>query len=170
MKSASWGTVQRFYREIIIPHAGKDCLIWPFSRNRQGRAQFYREGTCREVARVLCRDVHGLPPTDKLEAAHTCGKGHLGCVNRKHIRWKTKEENEADKLIHGTLLRGARFYATKLTEQQVLDIFSLKGIISQRKLAARYNISRRSIEGIHDGQSWGWLTSQGRKPCRAMIG
>lgn len=58
------------------------------------------DGVMCRVHRLVCIRRHGPPPTDDLEAAHSCG--NAGCVNPRHIRWATRFENAADKKLHGT--------------------------------------------------------------------
>lgn len=67
-----------------------------------GAAQINLGGRSVIVARMVCEEVNGPPPTPAHQAAHSCGKGHLGCITPQHLRWATQVENEADKLIHGT--------------------------------------------------------------------
>lgn len=81
-----------------------ECLIWPFHRNDSGYP-YITDGTKKKrVTRVLCEEANGATPSPQHEAAHSCGNGHLGCVNRHHLRWATHIENEKDKITHGTRL------------------------------------------------------------------
>lgn len=50
----------------------------------------------------MCQKAHGDPPSPKHDAAHSCGRGHEGCVNPNHLSWKTKKQNQADRITHGT--------------------------------------------------------------------
>lgn len=50
------------------------------------------------VARLVLEWAAGPPPTDLHEAGHTCPKGENEiCVNPEHLRWMTRDENEAHK-------------------------------------------------------------------------
>lgn len=80
-----------YRRNVIGPwmEAHKDydkngCLIWPFARNPDGRAM--GGGRYAIAARNMCELVNGSPPFPEAEAAHSCGKGHLGCIHPRHIR------------------------------------------------------------------------------------
>ncbi|MBD9519322.1 hypothetical protein IB262_05365 [Ensifer sp. ENS02] len=73
------------------------------------------------------------------------------------MSWKTKAENEADKLKHGTKARGERHGSAKLTEQQVRSMRALKGLESNAVIAQRYGISERQTKLILNGGSWSWL-------------
>jgi len=152
------GVPQRYLAEIILPYDGDDCLTWPFGRTADGYGGINIDGNKMEVHRVVCIEVYGLPPSPTHQAAHSCGKGREGCVNPHHLRWATPAENTGDKHAHGTVIRGADYAQAKLSERQVREIMSLRGIVSQRKLALAYNVSRSTISMIHLGENWGWLT------------
>jgi hypothetical protein len=77
----------------------RKCLFWPYSRDNHGYAQISTGERPRRVHRLVCIEVHGKPPR-KHEAAHTCGNGHLGCVNPLHLKWKTHADNQRDILVH----------------------------------------------------------------------
>lgn len=70
------------------------------------------------MSRVVCERVNGPAPTEKHETAHGCGNSW--CVNKRHLRWATHIENEADKLIHGTRKPSRpRCRAVKSREQDI---------------------------------------------------
>jgi hypothetical protein len=156
----SRGTAGRFYREEVIPCTSHECLVWPFARTRHGYGKMRQDGKAVSVSRQACEEVHGPPPTPKHEAAHSCGKGHEGCVNPKHLYWATREENLADTLEHGTRNRGERHGHSKLTEAEVRQIRGLRGKKSQEELAALFGVSRANIHAIHARKTWGWLQEE----------
>lgn len=134
-----------------------DCIAWPFNRNSAGYGAVWIDGKKRPVHRVVCARAHGEPPTPEHEAAHSCGNGHLGCINRKHLCWKTAVENAADKLTHGTDGRGEKNTSAKLTESDVLEIRRLRGIETQRSVAAMFGVGRTTVGMIQCRRNWGWL-------------
>lgn len=148
---------RRFYHEVVLQYDGDDCLIWPYTRNGCGYGRIQRNGKRREVHRVLCEDTKGPPPTPKHESAHSCGKGHLGCVTKGHLSWKTHKENNDDKLAHGTHNRGERHPLAKLTEAEARQILNLKGKERQVDIAKRFGISKTQVSAIQTGQKWQWL-------------
>lgn len=139
-----------------VDHTGDECLIWPFSRTRQGYSQIVpQEGVEDHSAhRVMCRLKHGDPPTPEHFAAHDCGNGHLGCVHPEHLYWATPQQNTMDRYRHGTMLFGAEAPAAKLTTAQVREIRSLKGIEKQRDIAARMGVSKSLVGAIQRGEVW----------------
>lgn len=96
------GAAASYFKEVVLPYRGQDCLIWPFSDKGNGYAQIMRNRRPAVVSRLVCAEVHGPAPSQEYQAAHSCGNGDLGCVSPSHISWKTSAENEADKKDHGT--------------------------------------------------------------------
>lgn len=135
---------------------GDDCLIWPFGRGQRGYGKIGAKRSTKFAHRLMCEYRHGPPPTAKHEAAHSCGRGHLGCVNPQHLSWKTRLENCADMQVHGTVIRGERQWKTKLTTVEVIAIRSSKGL-SRKELAEKYGVHRFTIGNILRRSTWGWL-------------
>lgn len=154
----SRGEPLRFINEVVLSYSGDDCLIWPYGRNADGRAQCRIDGKQTYVQRYVCKIAHGEPPTPKHESAHSCGKGHLGCVAKSHLSWKTMKENQADRLIHGTSPRGENSGSAKLTEPQVIEIRALRGLEPTRAIAKRYSVSPQTVSAIQTGRKWAWLS------------
>lgn len=151
------GAPQRYLVEVVVPFAGQECLVWPFARTGVGYGHLIYEGRQRTAHRVACELVHGAAPSPKHEAAHLCGKGHEGCVNPTHLQWKTSAENKADKVLHGTALRGAKNHKTTLTEDQVLEIRALRGVVRGKDLAQRFGVCPATITGVQKRTIWAWL-------------
>jgi hypothetical protein len=149
------GAPQKFIETALSHQDDKECLFWPYSRTGGGYAKW--SNTTEEtqlVCRIICKGIKGPPPTARHEAAHSCGRGHLGCVNPHHLEWKTSSENEADKIIHGTDSIGERSGKAKLTWVKVWEIKALKGKLSGRKVAATYDVSKATIYCIWNGKLW----------------
>jgi len=84
----------------ILPYDGDDCLAWPYATDQDGYGLGEIDGKVRRAHRYICALAHGEPPTPKHEAAHSCGNGHLGCVNPGHLRWATCLENQRERWEH----------------------------------------------------------------------
>jgi len=132
-----------------VEHQGEECLIWPQSRNYQGYGQLGYFGKVRKAHHIMCLLVHGPAPTARHEAAHNCGKGHLGCVHPKHVEWKTRIENAMDTIMHGTYFKGApRRLNFKLAEEiRASDLSCVN-------LAKQYNVSVSAIFKVRRGETW----------------
>lgn len=138
-------------------HVGDECLPWPFGRTGSGYGALEIDGRAISAHRWMCAEVYGPPPTPSHEAAHSCGRGHLGCVNPGHIRWATHSDNLADRLDHGTATIGEANGFAKLTEADVREIRSGAGRVTQRDLAERYGVDPSNISQIQLRKSWSWL-------------
>lgn len=156
-KAAATGELLKFYNETVKRYDGEDCLIWPYSKDGNGYGRMYVDGKAVTVSRFLCGDINGEPPTKSHQAAHLCGNGHLGCVTKSHLVWKTVAENHADKVGHGTHNRGEKCPVSKLTEEDVVGIRSLRGIEKLDEIASRYGITKSTVKAIHYRRSWAWM-------------
>ena len=150
------GEPLKFLTDVVLTYDGDDCLTWPYARNTQGYGNITLGGRTRKVSRVVCETVYGPPPTKTHHAAHSCGRGHLGCVTKGHLSWKTPAGNMADKAMHGTG-RGELLTQSKLTEENVRYIRSRRGIETQASLAARFNVSQSRISSVQNRIDWAWL-------------
>jgi hypothetical protein len=150
------GEPMRFLREVAAHHDGlSGCLEWPFSRRSKGYGGVHANGRKAYAARVVCEIVKGPAPSPAHEAAHSCGRGHLGCVSGAHVRWATPKENAADKIQHGTQPRGEKHPRAKLT---VVDVQQLRAAcragLTQRSLSRRFGIHFATVWGIVHGNAW----------------
>lgn len=145
------GEPMKFLTEVALKHSSDECLRWPYYIRADGRGQVRYKGRDQIASRVVCELAHGEPPTPEHEAAHSCGKGHLGCVAPGHLRWATMLENEHDKFIHGTTVRGEKSGRTTLTDEKVVEILSLRGVETQAAIAERFNISERTVRRVNSG-------------------
>lgn len=155
--STSRGAVNRYINEVVLVYTGAECLIWPFARNTHGRAVVKNSDGTSVVSRLVCEVINGPPPSPLHDAAHECGQGHEGCVAPGHLTWKTKSENEHDRVRHGTSNRGERCGAAKLSEAQVRQIRKMSGTLTQMEIADMFGVSRRCIGHIVRRVNWAWL-------------
>jgi hypothetical protein len=136
-------------------HNGSECLIWPFSRTASGYGQFKVRRRSTLASREMCRAAHGNPPSPDYQAAHSCGNGHMGCVNPKHLRWATPKDNTAERFEHGTVPLGEKHPNAKLTAADVTQIREASG--TQVEIAERFGIARQTVGKIKRGFAWAWL-------------
>lgn len=148
------GDAQSYFRETVLSYEGDDCLLWPYARDLNGYAQVYWEGRVSRAHRIACTVVHGTPPFPLAEAAHSCGNGHLGCVNPRHLRWDTRTGNQSDRLRHGTHVYGDKHGGSKLGPDDVREIRLLRGQRPLKEIAARFGVSKSTISAIHCRRLW----------------
>jgi len=153
-----WGAPAAWL-EANVSRSGSACLTWLFHRKANGYGELTRSGSRKRLYahREMCILANGPPPTPKHEAAHSCGKGHEGCVHPRHVRWDTAKGNHADRLRHGTHTRGSKNGRAKLSEDDVLAIRALTGMVSTSEIARRFSISHKTAWSVLERQNWRWL-------------
>jgi len=140
-RSAEW------IREHLDYQRKDWCLLWPFARSRNGYAYVGQDSI--SVHRIMCEHRNGPPPTDKHQAAHSCGNGHLGCVNQWHLTWKTAGENQIERYQHSGITR-----RSKLTPEEVDEIRALKDRARINDIAEQFGISDTNVRHILAGKLW----------------
>lgn len=149
------GTAAKWMVEVALPYRGEECLIWPLAVDKDGYARGRHPIAATDRAhRVICILAHGEPPTPTHEAAHSCGKGHLGCVSPNHLSWKTSAENALDKDLHGTIPRGDESPMRKLTSVQVAKMLALSSTMRAGQIAAMFNVTPSNVSMILRGVTW----------------
>lgn len=129
-----------------------ECLIWPFGRTAKGYGQIAFRGRKTSAHRVMCWLSHGPPNCEAMQAAHSCGMGHKGCVNPRHLSWKTAKENHQDKVRHGTNPAGERQGSAKFSNKEASAIF--RDPRAHQQIADHYGVSRATISRIKAGQTY----------------
>lgn len=142
-----------------VNYESDDCLWWPFARTGAGYAAVTVDGVGKVASREMCIAAHGQPPEPRSEAAHSCGNGHLACVNPKHLRWASRSGNLSDRVVHETILRGQKNPMARLSNADVAEIKVLLSgsSMSQRDIAAIYSVSQVAISRIKRGTTWSWM-------------
>jgi hypothetical protein len=147
-----------------VPYEGDDCLKWPFS-TLHGYGQLGHNGWRGYAHRLMCELAHGEPPSPEHQAAHSCGNGHLRCVNPRHLSWKTRSENQLDCRQHGTQAKSTAGIYGRLSHKKAAEIRALQGVKLQREVAEQYGVSESAISDVWLGRTW--TREHKRKPWPA---
>lgn len=147
------GEARRFLAEVVLKYDGSECLTWPYAKDDDGYARVGKT----TVHRIACREEHGPAPSRDHLATHSCGNGHLACVARKHLSWKTAAGNSADMIAHGRSLRGTRHTQALIDEAAVREIRAMRSIISQKKIGELFGLSQGAVWRIQNRKTWAWL-------------
>ena len=109
----------------------------------------------------LVADAFLGPRPEGLVVMH--GEAGRQCNLLTNLSYGTQSQNCMDKLRDDTHGRGVRNGRAKLTEAQVLDIYSatLTAKFRRADLAKKHGCTEHSIKGIRSGKSWAWLTGAG---------
>lgn len=131
-----------------------ECVTNPFPGKSNGYGQVFIDGKKLYPHRIACYLRNGPAPSKKHHAAHSCGNS--GCVNPKHLDWKTATENQADKITHGTIIRGEDQWNAKLDRDAVRKIRAIKGK-SHAEIAQLFSVAQTTVSDIIGRRTWGWL-------------
>lgn len=136
---------------------GDDCIKWPFFISSAGRGMVVWKGTRMTAPRAMCYALYGEPDHRLIEAAHSCGNGHLGCMNPRHLRWATHMENVEDRAKHGRDRKGEEINTARLTEGDVREIRAMPASLSAKEIAKIYGVTKSTIVKARNGRTWAWL-------------
>lgn len=146
----------RFIADLFAQEPTDDCIIWPFAREHGGYGLIWFRGKMWTAHSLICSMSNGDRPgtARQFHAAHSCANGHLGCVNPKHLSWKTVSENQQDRFRDGGSKRPRRL----LTEDDVRYVRKkIADNANQRILAKELGVTDGTISHIRSGRTWGWL-------------
>lgn len=127
------------------------CWIW------QGAVTSKWGYGCFALSRGVTRGAHRMAWTytngdpGQLCVLHKCD--NRVCVNPAHLFLGTKKENTADAIAKGRNSRG-EMLRNKLTGDQIPAIRALRGVKTQREIAAMYGVEQSTIAGVHRGHTW----------------
>lgn len=145
------GEPHRYLADTVLKFDDdSQCLIWPFGKNGRGYGTIAIDGKSGNLNRLVCREVYGQPRDDKQEVAHSCGNGHLGCCNPRHLRWASSGENWADRVRHGANIRSR----AKLSLAQVAEIKELRGLETQKAIGLKFGVHPSVVSHIFAGRRW----------------
>lgn len=154
--STDWGAAKTFIQNAAQT-ASDECIIYPYYRNADGYG-WMRYGNKNLGSHVVVATIaHGPKPSPKHEACHTCGNGHLGCVNPRHIYWGTRSDNIRDAYKHGVAFSGKRATgeksgAAKYSNQLIDDIRAALALGETTvSIARRTGVSQAHVSRIKHG-------------------
>lgn len=104
------------------------------------------------VSRLVAFAFLGTPPTISHEVAHNNGDPLNNEV--ENLRWATRKENHADKILHGTQQHGDANGHSKLTTAQVKEILSHPPDVNRSALAREYGVSQVTVSRILRRELW----------------
>jgi hypothetical protein len=132
-----------------------ECTSWPYGGDLDGYGRVRVDGKKVAVHVLVCTWYHGPRPAGMV-ASHSCGHGHLGCFTPIHLLWQTPEQDNRDRIRHGTMPLGVRNGRARLTEEQVRDIRAryAAGGVSERQLAVEFEVGRYTIRAILRRETW----------------
>ncbi|MTW19413.1 hypothetical protein GJ689_24795 [Rhodoplanes serenus] len=152
--------------EIYRRGASTPLKAYPAKRGGYQQVSLWENGRGRTcfVHQLVALTFHGPRPSDRHHAAHRDGdKSNNTDVN---VQWITKEENERDKVAHGSANIGTRNGGSVLSEDQVADIrrraADLPRSSSGRRLkkgsldvlSSEYGVTKSCLYQVISGMRW----------------
>jgi hypothetical protein len=128
-------------KKILWKETPSGCWEWLLCRDRLGYGWKWNNGKHTPAHRFVYESFCGKIPDGK-ELDHLCK--NRSCVNPKHLEAVTHTVN---------VRRGGN---TKLTTEQAKEIRRIYDgkRWSQRKLAVKFGVVRRTIKFVLDGETW----------------
>lgn len=135
-----------------------ECWPWQGTIDKDGYGVLLHQGRQVRAHRVSLAAVGWPVPRDR-NALHHCD--NRSCVNPRHLYVGTHGDNVADRVWRDRSAKGEANGRAKLTEARVLVILAQhEAGVSQRRLAARFGVSVRTIHNIINRKAWNHVGSQ----------
>ena len=139
-----------YYGRELIPQKTKDGYLKIALCKNGELKRFYLH---RLVATQFIDNCNNLPQVNHID-------GNKLNNNATNLEWCTKIENQNHAVRTGLMQRGQARPSAKLTEEQVLEIYKLKGILRSQDIADEYGVSKNTINCILRGSKWAYLYKQ----------
>lgn len=107
----------------------------------------------RLVAMQFIKNPDNLPQVN-----HIDGNKFNNTVS--NLEWCTQTANLIHAKEHLLMQHGAARPSAKLTEEQVIEIYKLKGVLSAKEIGEHYGVSKNTINVILRGKKWSYLYKQ----------
>jgi hypothetical protein len=140
----------------ILKKGQDECWPWLGVKDRDGYGKLRFQTKWIRATRALWEVLHG-PFTDDLIICHKCD--NPPCCNPNHLFLGTTQINALDAFKKGRRVVGSKNPNAKLKEEDVMAILALIGILSERKIAAKFGISKGTIYWIKQQRSWKHITT-----------
>lgn len=122
-----------------------ECVLWPFSLTN-GRACVYIGKRLIKASHIVLERSGKARPTPDHQALHSPECNNPACINKRHLRWGTAQDNQLDRFKSGTMT------PAKLTEEDVKYIRSSD--LTARVLAEQYGVIIGTIHDIRQRVTW----------------
>ncbi len=146
---------ERFWSKV---EKTDSCWNWTGSKDTRGYGLIGMKENRKwtgwvKAHRVVWELTYGPIPKDSL-VCHHCDNS--SCVRPDHLFLGSKGDNSKDAVAKGRWnpCRGENNYNHKLTLSQVREIRNIGNYMSQRKLAAKFGVARRTIRNVLSNISW----------------
>ena len=142
-------------RSIPVPESG--CWLWIGKMNTNGYGELRRNKQFIQAHRFAWSAFRGAIPENS-QVLHRCDV--RCCVNPDHLFLGSHADNMADMAGKKRSTHGMKNWCTKLTDDDVRYIRTVKGHISILKLAKQFGVSNSGISRIQNYKMWKQLPQE----------
>lgn len=106
------------------------------------------------VHRLVLKAFGGPSMENRIEVRHLDGNPSNNHID--NLKWGSRQENELDKVLHGTILRGSKHGSSKIKESDVVSMRKefTEGSHTYAQLGIKYGLAKGSIKNIVKGRRW----------------
>ena len=143
--------IQRFQSRIRMA-GDDDCHLWVGFKTGAGYGQTTFNGRKEAAHRIAFYLATGTWPL--LFVLHSCDTP--ACVNPRHLREGTNQDNTNDKIARGRVARGSDLPHTKLTNETVIQIREMHatGNFTQASLGRQFDVAPSIISRVVNRKRW----------------
>ena len=139
------GRMRRFLGTVLKPSYHSKEFRYP-------QVNFGKMGTCKVHYLVAITWV-GPKPGCQYQVRHLDGNPE-NCA-AFNLKWGTPEDNQEDRLLHGTASVGESHGRSVLTAEDVIDVrWALARKIPQTRIAAEFGVSQAQVSHINTKRNW----------------
>jgi len=135
------------------------CWEWTRCKTQKGYGQFHYNGKTVFTHRFVLETKLERPIRNGYMVCHECN--NRICCNPVHLREGTAKENTKDMINANRQATGDKVSQpgekhgmSKLTNNEVIEIRSLRNIESVHQIAKLFNVSPSCISGFHLRKTW----------------
>ena len=133
-----------------------DCLPFAGYRDKDGYGRVYNKRTKKQspAHRKEWEDYYGTVLPKEIVVMHICD--NPSCINIKHLRLGTQQENIQDKINKERQAKGEVNGSSKLTYRDVKIIKHMlkEKRLRQKEIAKIFNVTQANISSINRGKTW----------------
>ena len=144
---------KRFSSKIEI-RGPDECWLWKAVLIPAGYGQFWFDGKMHNAHRMALK-LSGIDIPEGCVVLHTCDTRR--CCNPRHLVIGTQADNIRDMIRKGRSAKGSKHGMAILSEDNVIEIFARNETAAEA--AARYGVSRATINDIRSGRNWSHITT-----------
>jgi hypothetical protein len=144
----------------------KKKFMSPFVTKR-GYSYILLNGKNRRLHRVIAECFIDNPENHP-EVDHIDGNKQNNSV--LNLRWVNREQNMDHAVESGFLVKGEDVHCSKLTKEDIIEIYTNPNKLSARQLSKKFNVYSSTISQIQSDKGWKHVTKNLLPGCRFKSG